>query len=123
MKFKDYTYEIIGKAIEVHNILGPGLLENTYQECLLYELKNAGFKVHKELLMPLTYKDLDLNKAYRIDLLVNEKVVIEIKAVEKMLPVHQAQILTYMKLGGYKIGLMINFNTKSLIEGIKRYVM
>jgi len=114
MKNNDYTYEIIGKAMEVHRILGPGLLESTYQECLLYELEELGYDVRKELY---------LEKAYRIDLLINEKTVIEIKAVEKILPVHRAQLLTYMKLGGYKIGLLINFNTRSLTEGIKRFVM
>ncbi len=123
MKYEKYTYEIIGKAMEVHRILGPGLLESSYQECLLYELEQMNFQVRKELYQPLTYKNLDLEKGYRIDLLVDEKVVIEVKAVEKLIPVHEAQLLTYMKLGGYKVGLVINFNTKNLLEGIKRYVM
>ena len=122
MKFNDSSFEILAKAFEVHTILGPGLLESTYQECLFYELTKAGFDVQKELSLPLCYKDLDLEKAYRIDLLINNIIVVEVKAVERFLPVHEAQILTYMKLGDYKTGLLINFNTKSLKEGIKRFV-
>jgi len=122
MNLKDYTYKIIGLAMEVHSHLGPGMLESTYQACLFYELEKAGFNVKKELCQPLKYKEIELDKAYRIDLLIDEKIVIEVKAVEKTLPVHEAQILTYMKLGGYSVGLMINFNSKSLMEGIQRFV-
>lgn len=121
MKFETLTHNILAKAFEVHTILGPGLLESTYQECLYYELINEGYQVDKELSLPLTYKKLDLKKAYRIDLLVNKKVVLEIKSVDFVLPVHEAQVLTYMKLGNYKVGLMINFNTTSLVQDIKRY--
>ena len=122
MKFNDSSFDILSKAFEVHTILGPGLLETTYQECLYYELINDGFNVQKELCLPLHYKNLDLEKAYRVDLLVNNTIVIEVKSVSSFAPVHEAQILTYMKLGGYKTGLLINFNTKSLRDGIKRFV-
>ncbi|MDP2069376.1 MAG: GxxExxY protein [Lutibacter sp.] len=114
---------IIGKAIDVHRELGPGLLESTYQECLFYELKNNNLMVAKELALPIIYKDIKLDHGYRIDLLVENKVVIEIKTVEFLNDVHTAQILTYMKLGNYKLGLLLNFNVKLLKEGIKRYII
>lgn len=123
MKFNDQTYEIIGTAMEVHSILGPGLLESTYQSCLAYELKLGGFEIERELSLPIIYKDMLLEKAYRMDIVVNCEVVIETKCVAKILPVHEAQILTYMRLGGYKVGLLINFNQTSLAGGIKRFVM
>lgn len=113
---------IIGKAIEVHRILGPGLLESAYQECLCYELQVAGLNVEKEKGLSVVYKEIELQQGYRIDLLVERKVVIEIKTVETLTDVHTAQILTYMKLGDYKLGLLINFNTKLLKQGIKRFV-
>ncbi|MDP3359005.1 MAG: GxxExxY protein [Lutibacter sp.] len=112
---------IIGKAIAVHRELGPGLLESTYQECLFYELKNSNLLVAKEIALPIIYKDIKLDHGYRIDLLVENKVVIEIKTVEFLNDVHTAQILTYMKLGNYKLGLLLNFNVKLLKEGIKRF--
>ena len=113
---------IIGLAIEVHRKLGPGLLESAYQECLVYELKNAGLKVDKELTLPITYKELVLNKGYRIDILVENKVVIELKTVEEIHKAHIAQILTYLKFGGYKLGLILNFNENILSKGIKRVI-
>ena len=113
---------ILGKAIEVHRMLGPGLLESAYQECLYYELQHAGLKVKKEKSLPIVYKEIKLDHGYRIDLLVENKVVIEIKTVEALTEVHTAQILTYLKLGNYKLGLLINFNTKLLKEGMRRYV-
>ena len=124
MSFKKgkLTSEIIGAAIEVHRSLGPGLLESAYQECLYYELINRGFSVRKELALPIVYKEVKLNHGYRIDLLVDEKIVIEIKTVEYFTDVHMAQILTYLKLGGYKLGLLINFHTKLLKSGIKRFI-
>jgi GxxExxY protein len=114
---------ILGKAIEVHKQLGPGLLESAYQECLQYELKNEGLKVEKEKALPIVYKELKLDHGYRIDLLIENKVVIELKTVEFLTDVHTAQILTYMKLGGYKLGLLLNFNVKLLKEGIKRFII
>ena len=113
---------VIGKAIDVHKNLGPGLLESAYQECLYYELEKAGLYVEKEKSMPIVYKEIELNHGYRIDILVENKVVIEIKKVNSIIDVHEAQILTYLKLGEYKLGLLINFNVSLLKNGIKRYV-
>ena len=113
---------IIGKAIEVHKTLGPGLLESAYQECLYHELINDALNVEKEKPMPIIYKDIKLDHGYRIDLLVEHKVVIEVKAVDTLIDVHTAQVLTYLKLGNYKLGLLINFNVPLLKDGIKRYV-
>jgi len=124
----DYTAEnelsniILGCAIEVHKQLGPGLLESAYQECLQYELLKAGLEVVKEKPMPIIYKDVKLDHGYRIDLLVNNKVVIEIKTVEQFTDVHTAQVLTYLKLGNYKLGLLLNFYVTTLKNGIKRVV-
>ena len=106
----------------MHRSLGPGLLESAYQECLYYELRNRGCSVRKELALPIVYKEVKLDHGYRIDLLVEEKIVIEIKTVEYFTDVHMAQILTYLKLGGYKLGLLINFHTELLKNGIKRFI-
>ena len=114
---------IIGKAIEVHKTLGPGLLESAYQKCLVYELKKEGTKVEMELKLPIHYKEIELDHGYRIDLLVEDKIVVEIKTVEILKKMHTAQILTYMKLGNYPIGLLINFNEVLLKNGIRRYVL
>ena len=116
------TEQIIGAAIEVHRTLGPGLLESAYQECLLFELKRLGLNVTKEIALPIIYKDIKLDHGYRIDLLVDNKIVIELKTVEAFTDVHFAQILTYMKLGNYPLGLLINFHTKLLKNGIKRFI-
>ncbi len=113
---------IIGNAIEVHRNLGPGLLESAYQECLFYEIEKSGLYVQKELALPIIYKEIKLNHGYRIDLLVENKVIIELKTVDSLIDVHEAQILTYLKLGNYKLGLLINFNVKLLKQGLKRYV-
>ncbi len=113
---------IIGYAIEVHSVLGPGLLENVYQECLYYKLQKEGFKVEKEKPMPVLFEDVYLNIGYRMDLLVENKVVVELKSVEKIRDVHLAQTLTYLKLGDYKLGLLINFNVPLLKQGIKRVI-
>jgi GxxExxY protein len=113
---------VIGYAIEVHRNLGPGLLESAYQECLMYELINAGLQVEKEKPMPIVYKEVKLDHGYRIDLLVENKLVIEIKTVEELCDVHTAQVLTYLKLGNYKLGLLINFNVSLLKNGIKRLI-
>lgn len=116
------TEVIIGCAIEVHRILGPGLLESAYQECLYFELKKAGFLVEKQKALPIVYKDIKLDHGYRIDLLVENKVVIELKTVEAFTDVHEAQVLTYLKLGNYPIGLLINFHTKLLKSGLRRFI-
>jgi GxxExxY protein len=114
--------KIIGCAIEVHKQLGPGLLDSAYQECLYYELRLAGLKVQKEKPMPIVYKEVKLDHGYRIDLLVEEKLVVEIKTVEEFNDVHTAQVLTYLRLGKYKLGLLLNFQTTVLKNGIKRVI-
>ncbi|WP_343330887.1 GxxExxY protein [Polaribacter staleyi] len=116
------TEKIIGAAIEVHKTLGPGLLESAYQECLFFELKNLGLNVKKEVSLPIIYKEIKLDHGYRIDLLVEDKIVLELKTVESLTDVHSAQILTYMKLGNYPLGLLINFHTKLLKNGLKRFI-
>jgi GxxExxY protein len=116
------SYKIIGLAIEVHKQLGPGLLESGYQECLFYEIKNAGLFVEKEKSLPILYKEIKLDHGYRIDLIVENELVIELKTVETFTEVHFAQIITYLKLGDYPLGLLINFNSKILKNNIKRFV-
>ena len=122
MKENELSKMIIGCAIEVHKQLGPGLLESAYQECMYYELRQAGLVVQKEKPMPIVYKEVKLDHGYRIDLLVEEKVVIEIKTVDAFNEVHTAQVLTYLKLGNYKLGLLLNFQTTMLKNGIKRII-
>ncbi|MCD0472883.1 GxxExxY protein [Flavobacterium sp. EDS] len=116
------SYKIIGLAIEVHKQLGPGLLESAYQECLYYELINSGLIVEKQKALPIIYKDIKLDHGYRIDLLIENKIVIELKTVEAFTDVHFAQILTYLKLGNYPLGLLINFDSKILKNNIKRFI-
>lgn len=116
------TEKIIGAAINVHRALGPVLLESAYQECLLFELKSIGLNVRKEIALPIVYKDVKLDHGYRIDLLVENKIILELKTVERFTDVNSAQILTYMKLGNYPLGLLINFHTKLLKNGIKRFI-
>lgn len=113
---------IIGYAIDVHSSLGPGLLESTYKECLYYKLHKHGYFVEKEKPMPIIFEEVKLECGYRVDLLVERKVVIEIKSVEALNDVHLAQTLTYLRLGNFKLGLLINFNVTSLKTGIKRIV-
>ncbi|MDB4303190.1 GxxExxY protein [Desulfosarcina sp.] len=122
MKENELSQKIIGCAIEVHKQLGPGLLESAYQECLFYELKLAGLNVQKEKPMPIVYKEVKLDHGYRIDLLVEERVVIEIKTVESLNDVHTAQVLTYLRLENYKLGLLLNFQVSILKNGIKRLI-
>jgi len=121
-EINNLSYQIIGCAIEVHKILGPGLLESAYQNCLIFELKKAGLKVEKEVSLPITYKSIELDHGYRIDLLVNNQIVIELKTVEELTEVHKAQVLTYLKLGKFPLGLLINFHSKILKNNIKRYI-
>jgi GxxExxY protein len=116
------SYKIIGLAIEVHRQLGPGLLESAYQECLYYEIVNSGLTVEKQKALPIIYKDIKLDHGYRIDLLIENKIVIELKTVEAFTDVHFAQILTYLKLGNYPLGLLINFDSKILKNNIKRFI-
>ncbi len=122
MKENEIASVIIGQAIDVHKALGPGLLESAYKECLYYKLRESGLYVEKEKPMPLVFEEVKLEVGYRIDLLVENKVVIEIKSVEALNDVHMAQTLTYMKLGNHKLGLLINFNVTLLKNGIRRII-
>jgi len=121
MKINELTEIIIGCAIEVHKNLGPGLLESAYEECLAYELVNAGLKVERQKPVPVIYKEIKLDCGYRIDILVDDTVVLELKSVEILNPLHEAQILTYLNFAEMPIGLLINFNVKLLKDGIKRF--
>jgi GxxExxY protein len=123
MEINDITKEILDAAYKVHTALGPGLLESAYQACLVYELKKKGLYIEVEKPMPLIYEEVKLDYGYRIDILVENKVVIELKTVDYFNDVHIAQTLTYLKLSGCKIGLLLNFNTKSLKDGIKRLIL
>ena len=116
------TDAIIGAAIAVHEALGPGLLESAYEACLAYELGKRGLSVERQKELPLVYQQVRLDCGYRIDLLVNGEVVVELKAVDRLEAVHEAQILSYLKLSGCKVGLLINFNVTRLVEGIRRRV-
>ena len=122
MENEKITEKIIGCAIEVHRHLGPGLLESAYEECLNWELLQSGFKVERQKPVPVIYKEVKLDCGYRIDLLVESMVVMELKSVDALIPVHEAQILTYMKFAEKSIGLLINFNVTLLKNGLKRYV-
>jgi len=117
------TRKVLGCAYTVHSELGPGLLEKTYEECLYYELMQAGLVVEKQKEVPLKYKDIWIDVGYRVDLMVEGRIVLELKSVENLNPVHTAQLLTYLKLSGCQIGYLINFNVKSLKEGIKRFII
>lgn len=120
MEINQLTELILRCAYSVHSSLGPGLLESAYEECLYYELKQVGLLVEKQKPLPLVYKEIKLDAGYRIDLLVDKRVIIEIKSIESFTDVHTAQVLTYLKLSGCKIGLLLNFNVVSLKNGIKR---
>jgi len=122
MERNEITQRIIGCAIEVHKNLGPGLLESAYEECLVFELNRAGLSTKRQVPTPVIYKDIKLEYGYRIDILVEDTVVIELKVVDEINPVHEAQILTYMKFSNKQIGLMINFNVVLLKNGIRRFI-
>ncbi len=121
-KFNALSGQVIGMAIDVHNALGPGLLESCYKECLWYKITKSGLYVEKEKPMPLVFEEIKLECGYRIDLLVENKIVIEIKSVEALNDIHLAQTLTYLKLGRYRLGLLMNFNVVRLKDGIKRVI-
>ena len=123
LRESELTEKIIGAAIEVHKTLGPGLLESTYRKCLEHEFRAIGLNYRTELELPVMYKGSRIDCGYRIDLLVEDKVILELKSVETLMPVHQAQLLTYMKLAKKDIGLLINFNSKILPQGIKRFAL
>jgi len=123
MDINEVTEVIIGSAIEVHKSLGPGLLESAYEECLCFELNLRELDVSRQLKLPVKYKDIQLDIGYRLDLLVENKVVVELKTVDKLMPIHDAQLLTYMKLIDCTTGLLINFNVPVLKQGLKRKVL
>ncbi len=117
------TDRVIGCAIEVHRHLGPGLLESVYKACLAWELSEAGLAVERQMSLPIRYKRVDLDAGFRIDLLVNRSLVLKLKTVDRLLPVHEAQLMTYLRLGGYRTGLLLNFYTSVLKDGVNRMVM
>jgi len=123
LKFDELSNKVLGCAIEVHRELGPGLFESTYEQCLAYELSRAKipFKVQVEL--PVEYKKIRLDCGYRIDLLADDRLVVELESVDQLMPIHEAQILTYMKLASIKVGLLINFNVTILTKGVRRFVL
>jgi len=121
MNTNEITEKIIGCAIEVHKILGPGLLESAYEACLFYELQKAGLRVERQRPVPVTYKEIKLDCGYRLDIIVEDYVIVELKTVDALIPVHEAQILTHMKFAKKSLGLLINFNVTLLKNGIKRY--
>ena len=123
MEFDELSNRVIGCAIEVHRNLGPGLLESTYEQCLAHELKISGIPFKVQHPLPVQYKGFKLDCGYRIDLLIDNAIIVELKSVDKVLPIHQAQLLTYMKLSGISIGLLMNFNVKYMKSGIKRMVL
>jgi GxxExxY protein len=118
----EITEQILGGAIAVHRTLGPGLLESTYEACLAYELVERGLRIERQASLPVVYRGVRIDCGYRLDLVVEGMVVVEIKAVERMLAIHEAQILTYLKLSGLPIGLLLNFNVPLMREGIRRFV-
>jgi len=123
VKFDELSNKVLGCAIEVHRELGPGLLESTYEQCLAYELARAKIPFQVQLGLPVQYKETRLDCGYRIDLLVDERLLVELKSVEQLLRLHEAQLLTYMKLAKIKFGLLINFNVPLLKRGIKRFLL
>jgi len=121
-RLDDITERVIGGAIQVHRTLGPGLLETAYEACLAFELAERGLNVARQVSLPIVYRDVKLECGYRLDLVVEDSVVVEVKAVEELAPIHEAQVLCYLKLSGLRVGLLINFNTKVLRDGIRRLV-
>jgi GxxExxY protein len=119
----ELTEKIIGAAIAVHKELGPGLLESAYEACLVYELVQRSLKVESQKPLPVSYRGVQVDCGYRIDLLIEDQIILELKSVEKIEPIHEAQLLSYLKLSGYKTGLLINFNVKLLRNGIRRFVL
>ncbi|MGA7979411.1 MAG: GxxExxY protein [Chromatiaceae bacterium] len=123
MEFEGLSRQVIGCAIEVHKALGPGLLESAYEECLAHELGLQGITHRRQHPVPIEYKGVRLDCGYRIDVLVGDQLILELKAVEKLLPIHEAQLLTYIRIARVPVGLLINFNVPRLREGIKRFVL
>jgi GxxExxY protein len=123
MTDKDITHAIIGAAIEVHKRLGPGLLESAYEECLAHELRLRNLRVDQQVGLPVVYKETKLDCGYRLDIVVEGRIVVELKSVESLAPIHEAIILTYLRLSGHKVGLLINFNVAILKDGVRRFIL
>ena len=123
MEINAITHEIIGSSIDVHTVFGPGMLESAYETCVAYELGRRGLFVETQVVLPLVYKGITIDAGYRLDLRVEQKVVVEIKAVETVHAVHKAQLLCYMRLSGCRVGLIINFNERRLVDGITRMIL
>ena len=119
----ELTNQILGAAIEVHKTLGPGLLESAYEECLCHELGQRGLSFERQVSLPVTYEGIELDCGYRLDVVVEDAVILELKAVERLLPIHEAQLLTYLRLSHKKVGLLLNFNVKVLKDGVMRRVL
>ena len=123
MNIENIFKTVLDCSFKIHTALGPGLLESAYEECLFYELLQSGLNVEKQIPLPLIYKEVKLNVGYRVDLLIKNKVIAEIKSIESLADIHMAQILTYLKLSGCKLGLLANFNVRHLKDGIKRVIL
>ncbi|MBO7446183.1 MAG: GxxExxY protein [Bacteroidales bacterium] len=123
MTENEIAREVVDAALKVHKTLGPGLLEKPYHECLFYELHKRGLRIVNEKWMPLVYEDLYIDHAFKIDLVVEDKVIVEVKSVSEIAGIHMAQTLTYLKVGGYKLGLLLNFNVEMMRDGIKRVIL
>jgi len=123
LEYENVSGRVIGAAIKVHSVLGPGLLESAYEACLVHELKKTGLKIETQIALPLSYDGVQIDIGYRLDLLVNDVLIVELKAVDKLTSLHQAQLMSYLKLSGKRVGLLINFNTEHLRDGIKRIVL
>jgi GxxExxY protein len=123
IEFDELSKKVIGCAIEVHRVLGPGLLESTYEQCMAYELQQAGISFKIQHPLPVEYKGTRLECGYRVDMLIHDKLILELKSVEDIKSIHEAQLLTYMKLSRVKIGLLINFNVRLLKSGVKRFIL
>lgn len=122
VELNDISGKIIELAIKVHSALGPGMLEGAYEACLMFELMNAGLKAESQLKLPIVYRGNKIDAGYRIDVLVEDSVIIELKAIDRLLPVHEAQLLSYLRMSNLKLGLLLNFNNKLLRDGIRRVV-
>jgi GxxExxY protein len=123
MEIESIATNIVDAAVRVHRSLGPGLLESAYQECFAYELRKRGVIVESEISLPILYDGVQLDVGYRIDMVIDKRIIVENKSVEQRLPIHEAQLLTYMKLGGFQLGFLINWNVKLIKNGIKRFVL
>jgi len=123
MDIEKVAYRVLGLAIEVHKNLGPGLLESTYESCLVWELTQAGISFQRQKSLPIYYNGLVIQTGYRVDLLIEKNIILELKSIEKLLPIHEAQLLTYLKLSQKRLGFLLNFNVRVMKQGIKRFVL